>query len=133
VTAAKRIAPADNGGDSRNQRTSNPTTPILLPTASDFPARIRLTDHADAYLEKLSEAWTLGVIGLDRFQGGLLAIVLAVHENAAWVEANRLRERLARVEHEADLWYFVANNRGATPATFRAAQTSALWDSAVMR
>jgi len=48
-----------------------------------------------------------------------------------WAEGREsLTATLARLTWERDLWYFVANNKGKTPADFYRQTTSRLWDEA---
>ena len=48
-----------------------------------------------------------------------------------WAEGREsLTATIARLTWERDLWYFVANNKGKTPADFYRQTTSRLWDEA---
>lgn len=127
MTGTREIAPATNGGDSRNHEGHQPNAYSLVPTSDDFPERIRLSARADAFLDRLADAYALGVIGLDRMQGGLLALVLAASENSERAIVQRLTERLARVEREADVFYWVSNNPGKRPGDLHAATTAEFW------
>lgn len=124
---AKRNAPAANEGESGTHEGHQPIAYSLVPTAADFPERIRLSARADAFLDRLANAYALGVIGLDRMQGGLLALVLAAAENGDRAIVQRLTERLARVEREADVWYWVAQNPGKRPGDLYADTTREFW------
>lgn len=126
--APRRTQGAENRHSTPSTESS--LSPYVLPTGADFPARIRLSPTADAYLERVADCLVLGVYGLERLQGGLLALVLA---GDRWnqLETSRLRERVARLEAECDRLWWQNNNPGKTGAHYLAMQTDFLWAEGV--
>lgn len=106
-----------------------PTTTFRLPTSDEFPAQIRISAKADQYLDRVADALSINIIGLDRLQGGMLALALA---GSSWnhLETVRLTERVAYLEGELDRIHFLLYNKGKTGAHWYAAQTDFLWREA---
>lgn len=96
-----------------------------LPTVTEFPARIKLSARADAYLEGLADALVLGVVGVHQLQGGLLAVVLAV-DGMHRDELTRLAAYVRRLEYELERLHWMHYNR-KTGADWYRAQTAELW------
>lgn len=99
---------------------------ILKPVTAEFPARIRVSRQADEYLDRLAAAIMRGEVGLNQLSGGLLAVVCAV-DLCRGDDLARMTARVARIEYERDLWYFVAHNPGKKPGDYYRAQTAELW------
>ncbi len=123
-------SPAAANDGAKENRSGTATTTTVTPAGRDssngFPARIRVSRQADEYLDRLAAAIMRGEVGLHQLSGGLLAVVCAV-DLCRQDDLAAMTARVARLEYERDLWYFVAHNPGKKPGDYYAATTAELW------
>ncbi|MGV8883449.1 MAG: hypothetical protein ACOH19_14970 [Rhodoglobus sp.] len=134
MTQLKEKTPSTSGNSTRGKATEI-TSNLNTPTIADiYPDRITLTPHAERYLEQLGVDLILGNCELWQLPPSLSQFWTFAHEEgrahghrAGMIAAGH---RIERLEYEANLWYFVANNPGKRPSDYRTHQTNALWNEA---
>lgn len=99
---------------------------LSLPTPRTYPAKIRLSDTADAYIAALAVDLAIAEVELPQLPDSLMEF----HTYA--FEAGRASRQadIDRLRWERDLWYFVANNRGKRPSDYYKTATDRLWAEA---
>lgn len=105
-----------------------------LPVKRHYPAKIRLSDDAENYLDALAVDLMAGNVELWQLSPALAQLHSFAFENGYLLGhaagAAAVRQEFAHVEHEANLWYFVANNPGKRPGDYYTHQTNELWREA---
>lgn len=118
-----------SAADSRGPQTANPEALENNSAAVPILPR-RIGASVESELER--ELWRL-VVGdrsLRDFTPALQAWWTIAYEEG---RRSSVREAVEGLRFSRDLWYFVANNPGKTPADYYARCTDALWSEAVTR
>lgn len=87
----------------------------------------RLTPAAAKWLDEWCDAIADGSMSLGQLPLPVVSLYLLGYAHAEYRYACNHSEQITRIEHERDLWYFVANNPGKRPGDFMRAHTDLLW------
>lgn len=107
---------------------------LSLPVKRHYPAKIHLSIEAEHYLDTLAVDLIAGNVELSQ----LSPAVLQFH-TIAWNDgyllghargAAEARHEIDHLNHEANVWYFVANNKGKRPGDYYSHLTDELWREA---
>lgn len=123
MTSPTKGNPAISGGESVN--TYGPGSRYADYIAPD------LSVSAKRWLSEWCDALADGSISLAQLPMPVVSIYLLGYAHAEHRYACNHGEHIARLEHERDLWYFVANNPGKRPGDFMRAHTDLLWKEGV--
>ncbi len=90
------------------------------------PRQIRLSHTAETYIAALAVDLVAGHCELWQLPPSLLEF-----HTYAWAQGHSSRQgEVDRLNWQADLWYFCANNPGKRPNDYYSHQTARLWDEA---
>lgn len=97
-------------------------------TQTIYPAKIVFTEQAEQYLEQLGTDLIVGIVELHQLTPALLQFWTFAFEDGRAVGLAS-REGLDRLTFERNLWFYVANNKGARPGDFFTHLTDKLWEA----
>lgn len=103
----------------------------LNDTAANTRRRRELGERAGKYLDSVCDGIASGRLDLWQLPLSIASLYLLGYAHAENRYSCNHAERIARLEYERDLYYWLASNPGKSGADFLKFQTNALWTEGV--
>ena len=99
--------------------------------AENTRRRLELGERAGKYLDGMCDAIASGRVELWQLPLPIASLYLLGYAHAEYRYSCNHADRIARLEYERDLYYWLASNPGKSGADFLKFQTNALWAEGV--
>ena len=100
-------------------------------TADNTRRRLELGERAGKYLDSVCDGIASGRLDIWQLPLSIASLYLLGHAHAEYRYSCNHADRIARLEYERDLYYWLASNPGKSGADFLKFQTNALWAEGV--